>query len=164
MQACKNLGWRKIVCHVVELSDKEAFEVSLVENIQRKSINPIEEAYAFRMYVDQFGWGGVSNLAEKIGKSVSYVDKRLKLLSLPREILERISNSTISASVAEELAFIDDPDKQSEIAKTVGNEKLSSRQTRNLVMQYSDLSYNDSLLYPWYNDLMKRKKEFLINL
>src|SRR5687768_7080850 len=46
-QACKKLGWRKFVCHIIELDDKDAFEVSLVENIQRKSLNPIEEAYAY---------------------------------------------------------------------------------------------------------------------
>ena len=42
--ACKQLGWRKILCHIVELNDKEAFEVSLIENIQRRTLTPMEEA------------------------------------------------------------------------------------------------------------------------
>ena len=57
------IGLRKIICHIVELDDRSAFEVSLIENIQRKSLDPIEEARAFKNYVDDYGWGGVSDLA-----------------------------------------------------------------------------------------------------
>src|SRR5215216_808317 len=60
-EACKSLGWRKITCHILDLTDKDAFEVSLTENIQRKSLNPLEEALAFKMYVKDFGWGGISD-------------------------------------------------------------------------------------------------------
>lgn len=66
LQACKSLGWRKIICHIIELDDKQAFEISLIENIQRKSLSPIEEAYAFKSYVSELGWGGISDLATKI--------------------------------------------------------------------------------------------------
>ena len=58
--ACRTLGFRKIICHVVEMDDKSAFEVSLTENIQRRSLDPIEEAKAFRTYVDELGWGGLT--------------------------------------------------------------------------------------------------------
>jgi ParB family transcriptional regulator, chromosome partitioning protein len=71
--ACKKLGWRKILCHIVELDDKASFEVALVENIQRHTLDPIEEAFAFKKYVSEFGWGGVSDLAQKISKSPSKV-------------------------------------------------------------------------------------------
>ena len=64
-KACTTLGWRKIICHVVELTDKEAFEVSLIENMQRKNIDPIEEAHAFKNYILTFGWGGISELSEQ---------------------------------------------------------------------------------------------------
>jgi ParB family transcriptional regulator, chromosome partitioning protein len=136
LQACKSLGWRKIICHIIELDDKQAFEISLIENIQRESITPIEEAYAFKTYVSELGWGGISDLAAKIGKSVSYVDKRLKLLELPPEVLEGISNSTISTSVAEELSFIDDASKQIEFARMASQKKLSSRQARVLAKRF----------------------------
>jgi ParB family transcriptional regulator, chromosome partitioning protein len=140
LQACKSLGWRKIICHIIELDDKQAFEISLIENIQRESITPIEEAYAFKTYVSELGWGGISELAAKIGKSISYVDKRLKLLELPPEILEGIFNSTISTSVAEELSFIDDASKQIEFAKMASQKKLSSRQARLLAKRFKDSS------------------------
>ena len=51
LNACKLLGWRKIPCHIVELDDRGAFEVSLIENIQRQTLNPIDEANAFKKYV-----------------------------------------------------------------------------------------------------------------
>jgi ParB family transcriptional regulator, chromosome partitioning protein len=143
LRACKSLGWRKIICHIIELDDKQAFEISLIENIQRESITPIEEAYAFKTYVSELGWGGISDLAAKIGKSISYVDKRLKLLELPPEVLEGISNSTISTSVAEELSFIDDASKQIEFAKMASQKKLSSRQARILAKRFKDSSDTD---------------------
>ena len=88
--ACKKIGWRKITCHVVELDDKTAFEVSLIENVQRQTLNPIEEGLAFRNYVNKFGWGGVSDLAEKISKSPGYVSKRIRLVELPDSVIESI--------------------------------------------------------------------------
>src|SRR5215204_2556877 len=101
--ACKNLGWRKIICHILEIGDKDAFEISLIENIQRRSLDALEEAEAFKEYVINFGWGGISDLAIKIGKSISYVDRRIRLLKLPIDVLHSTSNSLISTSIAEEL-------------------------------------------------------------
>jgi ParB family chromosome partitioning protein len=54
--AFKMLGWRKILSHLVELDDKDAFEVSLIENIHSKNLKPIEEARAFQDYVTNYGW------------------------------------------------------------------------------------------------------------
>lgn len=89
-QAVKKLGLRKINCHLIELSDQEAYELALTENVQHKTMNPVEEAVAFNQYVKNFGWGGVSNLALKIGKSQEYVTKRIQLLSLPCNITRDI--------------------------------------------------------------------------
>lgn len=107
LSACKLLKWRKILCHIIELDDKESYEVSLIENVQHKTLNPIEEAMAFNRYVEEFGWGGVSVLAEKIGRSQEYVSRRIQLLQLPVKIQEKIMRRRISASVAQELLSID---------------------------------------------------------
>jgi ParB family chromosome partitioning protein len=131
--ACRVLGNRKIVCHVVELDDKAAFEVSLTENIHRKSLDPIEEAKAFKAYVDDFGWGGLTELATKISKSTAYVCKRLSLLDLPAELLEKVHKSEISPSTAEELIPLKDPDRRSQIADLIISNHCSSRQARILV-------------------------------
>jgi ParB family chromosome partitioning protein len=106
--ACKCLGWKKIGCHIVELSDKEALEVSIIENLQRDTLSPLDEAYAFKAYVCDFGWGGVSELAEKIDRSASYVSKRIKLLDLPAELLDSVLNSRIETSTAQELCYLKD--------------------------------------------------------
>lgn len=138
--ACKRLGFRKILCHIIELEDKEAFEFAITENIQRKTVDPLEEAHAFKAYVQDFGWGGISELASKISKSPSYICKRLSLLNLPTELLEEIKNSSINASIAEELIPVQDDWKRLQIAKLVIQQKLSSRATRQLVKQIGNTS------------------------
>lgn len=136
--ACKALGFRKILCHIIELEDKDAFEISLIENIQRRTLSPIEEAYSFRVYVSDFGWGGISDLATKIGKSVSYVDKRLGLLNLPKEIVQKIIDSTISTTAAEELIPIHNKNRQIKISKVISDKRLSCIKIRKLIKNYEE--------------------------
>ena len=111
------------------MTDKQAFEIQLTENIQRKSMDPVEEAEAFRRYVVDFGWGGVSELAKKIGKSEEYVSHRIQLLRLPEDIKERIINSKINVSQALELTSIPS-DRQSEIVSYVMNSNPTIKQIR----------------------------------
>jgi ParB family chromosome partitioning protein len=141
--ACKALGWRKIICHVLELDDKEAFEVTLIENIQRENLNPIEEAYAFKIYVEKFGWGGISDLASRLGKSVSYVDKRIRLLSSPPELIESVSNRSIGPSIAEELNPVHDQHAMHKFVSMISKTHLSSRKVRKLVKEYKQNSSSD---------------------
>lgn len=131
--ACKKLGRKKIACHVVELDDKTAYEVSIIENIQRHTLNPIEEGLAFRKYVNEFGWGGVSELAQKLSKSTSYICKRIKLVDLPRDVRELISKSEINVSIVEELLPIADKHTQSQLSELIQEENLSSRMVRKIV-------------------------------
>jgi ParB family transcriptional regulator, chromosome partitioning protein len=138
--ACKALGWKKIACHIIELDDKGAFEVSLIENVQRKSLSPLDEATAFKAYVSDFGWGGVSDLASKIGKSLSYVTKRIKLLNLPSDVLESIINRRLDPSLAEELLSIKDGSKQSTLANLIADRRLSLRTTRKLLRDVDETS------------------------
>jgi ParB family chromosome partitioning protein len=131
--ACKKIGRRKISCHVVELDDKTAYEVSIIENVQRNTLDPIEEGLAFRKYVVEFGWGGVSELAEKLSKSTSYVCKRIKLVELPKDIMELISKSEINISIVEEILPIADKLTQSKLTELIQERHLSSRMVRNMV-------------------------------
>jgi ParB family chromosome partitioning protein len=107
LAAIRLLKLRKISCHVVELSDKEAFEVALVENVQHKTMNPIEEATAFNRYVESFGWGGITELARRIGKSQEFVTKRIQLLRLPEKVREEIIRQRMTPSVALEMLPLD---------------------------------------------------------
>jgi ParB family transcriptional regulator, chromosome partitioning protein len=132
-QACRTLRWRFIPSKIRELSDKQAYEIQLTENIQRKSMDPIEEAEAFRRYVIDFGWGGVSELARKIGKSEEYVSHHMQLLKLPDEIKHKIMNNSLNVSQAIEIVQIPH-DKQQRIVSEVVNNNLTVRQIRELKM------------------------------
>src|ERR687887_214138 len=132
-KACRSLRWRFIPCKLREMSDKQAYEIQLTENIQRKSMDPIEEAEAFRRYVIDFGWGGISELARKIGKSEEYVSHHMQLLKLPEDIKHRIMNNSLKVSQAIEIVQIPH-DKQQRIASEVINNNLTVRQIRELKM------------------------------
>jgi ParB family chromosome partitioning protein len=127
--ACKSLRWRHIPCKIREMSDKQAYEIQLTENIQRKTMEPIEEAEAFRRYVIDFGWGGVSELAKKIGMSEVYVSHRIQLLKLPDDIKEQIFNNRLNVSQALELTNLPF-DSRTEIMNHVVNNNLTVRQIR----------------------------------
>jgi ParB family transcriptional regulator, chromosome partitioning protein len=130
--ACKLLGWRKILAHVVELDNKDAFEVSLIENIHSKNLNPIEEGRAFQDYITNYGWGGISDLATRLGKSIGYVDRRIRFLDLPTDIIDSLSEGSLSLTIADELLPLKEKEQQSKLAELIKKRKLSSRQVREL--------------------------------
>lgn len=136
-QACKSLRWRFIPCKVCEITNKQAFEIQLSENIQRKSMDPIEEAEAFRRYVIDFGWGGVSDLAKKIGKSEEYVSHRIQLLKLSEETKRKIASNMLNVSKAIEISTIP-IEKQSEIVGEIIENNLSVKRIRELKMILRD--------------------------
>jgi len=136
-QACKSLRWRFIPCKIREMTNKQAFEIQLSENIQRKSMDPIEEAEAFRRYVIDFGWGGMSDLAKKIGKSEEYVSHRIQLLKLSEEIQKKITSNMLNVSKAIEISTIP-IEKQSQIVGEIIENNLSVKRIRELKMILRD--------------------------
>ena len=136
-QACKSLRWRFINCKIREMTNKQAFEIQLSENIQRKSMDPIEEAEAFRRYVIDFGWGGMSDLAKKIGKSEEYVSHRIQLLKLSEEIKKKIASNRLNVSKAIEISTIP-IEKQSQIVGEIIEKNLSVKRIRELKMILKD--------------------------
>jgi ParB family chromosome partitioning protein len=151
-KACKMLGLKKVSCHIVELDDRSAFEVSLVENVQRNTLNPIEEGLAFKKYVHEFGWGGISELAYKISKSASYISRRIKLVNLPQNILDLISQSSIDITTVEELLPVADNHTKSMLTKLIRDENLSSRAVRKLVKDMDTKDINMDSIFIQFND------------
>ncbi len=131
--ACKSLHWKNIPCHVVNLDDIQTIEIAMVENIRRKSFTPLEEANAFKMYVSDHGWGSITELSKKIGKSPSAIVRRIALLNLPDDILEDIKRSELSPSTAEELLPVKDAKMQSHLAKLIARRHLTTKSVRNIV-------------------------------
>lgn len=144
LTACKLLKWRKIPCHIIELNDKESFEVSLVENVQHKTLNPVEEAIAFKRYVEEFGWGGISDLAEKIGKSQEYVSRRIQLLHLPKRVQEKIMRRRISPSIAQELLRVDSKTAE-KLAEIVEIKHMKRDEVRRIVKSFNKHDSSDSV-------------------
>ena len=138
--ACKALRWRTIPCVVIDTGDREAFEISLIENLQRASLEPLEKAQAFKKYVSESGWGGISELATKIGRSHSYVIKHIMLLELPKDIIDLVTTQQLDSSAAQELFPIKDKSKQSEIATLVVNKQLGSKDVRRIVQDLHQLN------------------------
>ena len=130
--ACKSLRWRFILCKIVELTDKQAYEIQLTENLQRKTIDPVEEAMSYQKYVIDFGWGGVSELGRRIGKSEEYVSHRMKLLKLPEEVREKITNHILGVSQALELTDPKLGPKTQEMAQEIIDNKMTIKQIRQL--------------------------------
>jgi ParB family chromosome partitioning protein len=128
--ACKSLRWRYVACKIKEMSDKEAYEIMITENIQRKSMDPLEEAEAFRKYVLEYGWGGVSELGRKIGKSEEYVSHRIQLLKLPDEIKKQIAVNKLNVSQAFELTSNVPENKLLEFTNSIMKKSLSVKQIR----------------------------------
>ena len=133
LAACKRLRWATTPCIVKEMDDKDAFELSIIENIQRKSLNVIEEAEAFKRYVEEFGWGSITQLARRIGKSPEYVSHRIKLLDLPKPILELIERQEVPPSTAQELVWLEDKEKLEKMGKGILEMKVSAKKVRAMV-------------------------------
>jgi len=127
--ACKSLRWRFIPCKIRDMSDKQAYEIQLTENIQRKTMDPIEEAEAYQKYVHEFGWGGVSDLAQKIAKSEEYVSHRMHLLKLSDTTKEKLIQNNLSVSQALEVVHVDDSN-QDNLVNEIINKKLTVKQIR----------------------------------
>jgi len=161
LEACKRLGWPKIACHVTELDAKESFEVGLVENLQRRTLNPIEEPLAYKHYVDEFGWGGVSDLAKRILKSQEYVSRRIRLLGLPPKVIDEVMRRRINPSIAQELLHLDYGDI-TEVVEMVKDRDLSSKEVRRIAKNYQRSNENEVdssfLSFPNNTDQLKTER------
>jgi ParB family chromosome partitioning protein len=133
LAAVKMLRMRKVACHIIELSDKEAYEVAIVENVQHKTMNPIEEAIAFKKYVERHGWGGVTELANRIGKSQEFVSKRIQLLRLPERIQQEIIRQRITTSAGLEMLPLEKNNMEEVADILLSKQQLTRDDIRNII-------------------------------
>jgi ParB family transcriptional regulator, chromosome partitioning protein len=163
-QACSNLNCRKVLCHIVDLDDKEAYEVCLIENVQHKTLALMEEAEAFNKYVSNFGYGGISELARKIGKSPSYVSRRISLLKLPKEIQEQLLRQRKNASIAQELVSLEDQDKE-RLTKLIVDQNLTRDNVREVISKLNYKENDEEPLLSYYSANMRHNhiRERILN-
>ncbi len=127
-RAAQMAGVHEVPVIVRELSEREALEVALIENVQRADLNALEEAQGYRRLIDQFGYTQ-QQLAEIIGKSRSHVANTLRLLNLPEDVLAMIRDGALSAGHARTLVTVDDP---TSLAKKIAKLGLSVREAERL--------------------------------
>jgi ParB family chromosome partitioning protein len=127
-QASKRVGLTHIPVVVKETTPLQMLELALVENIQRADLNPLEEAYAYRQLVDEFKLTQ-EMVAEKVGKSRTAVTNSLRLLDLPKTILEAINDNTITEGHARAILMAKDNRDRLRLLTMVVEKAMSVRQT-----------------------------------
>jgi len=133
-RACQSLGIKKIPAIVKNVEDRDALIISLIENIQRQELNPIEEARAFQQLMDKFSFSQDA-VAKSLGKDKTTVSNILRLLKLPSEIQQNIIKGFITAGHAKVLLGVDDARKQKSLCQLIIHKSLSVRGLENLVSQ-----------------------------
>ena len=121
-EACKLIGWEQIPSVVRDTSEQEALEESLIENVQREDINPVEEAQCYRRLMDEHGHS-IRDMAAKVHKSVGYVHGRLELLK-HADVAQSVSQKEVGVFEARELAKIEDEELRRELTEKVASGEL----------------------------------------
>ena len=133
-RACKMANMDKIPAIVKNYSERQIKEISLIENLQREDLNPIEAAYAMRALMTDYGLSQ-EELADRIGKSRPAIANTLRLLNLMPEVIKMVESGELSAGHARTLLPVPDPDQQ-ELAREVIKNGFSVRDTERLVKEY----------------------------
>jgi len=135
--ASQNAGLHEVPVVILNVDDVKSLEFAIVENVQRRDLNPIEEAQGYQRLVNDYNYNQ-EKLSQFIGKSRSYIANSLRLLSLPEDILLMVQEGDLSAGHARSLIGLSN---SVEIAKKIVQKKLSVRQSEILVRQFRDKKF-----------------------
>jgi ParB family chromosome partitioning protein len=131
-RAAKLAGLKEVPAIIKEYNEQEIVEISLIENIQRENLNPIEEAMAYRRLLQEFNLKQ-DEVAERVSKSRTTVTNSMRLLKLDDRVQQMVIDDMISTGHARTLLSIENPENQYTIAMKIFDEKLSVRETEKLV-------------------------------
>ncbi|WP_373215809.1 ParB/RepB/Spo0J family partition protein [Ruminococcus sp. 5_1_39BFAA] len=131
-RAAKLAGIKEVPVIIKEFNDQQVVEISLIENIQREDLNPIEEAMAYKRLMDEFNLKQ-DEIAEKVSKSRTAVTNSMRLLKLNEKVQQMLIDEMISSGHARAILAIPDGEMQTTVAMKVFDEKLSVRETEKLV-------------------------------
>ncbi|CDD48314.1 putative uncharacterized protein [Firmicutes bacterium CAG:534] len=131
-RAAKKAGLKEVPVIIKNLSEQEIVEISLIENIQRENLNPIEEAQAYKRLLTEFNLKQ-DEVAERVAKSRTAVTNSMRLLKLCDDVQQMVIEGMISTGHARALISIEDPEQQYNIAQQIFDEKLSVRDVEKLV-------------------------------
>lgn len=131
-RAAKMAGLKKVPVIIKDLTEQEIVEISLIENIQRENLNPIEEAIAYKRLLNEFNLKQ-DEVAERVSKSRTAVTNSMRLLKLCDKVQQMVIDDMISTGHARALLGITDEEKQYTLAQKIFDEKISVRDTEKLV-------------------------------
>jgi ParB family chromosome partitioning protein len=158
-RAAKLIGLKEIPAVVLDLTDKEVLEVSLIENIQREDLNPIEEALACKRLIEEYDLTQ-EQLGVKLGKSRVAITNSMRLLQLDNRVQLYLVEGVISEGHGRAILAIHEPNIQYELAQKVIDEGLSVRQLEGIIKKYNENSNENNkedktknVLNPHLNDI-----------
>lgn len=168
-RAAKKAEMKEIPVIIKQLTDQEIMEISLIENIQREDLNPIEEALAYKRLLTEFELKQ-DEVADRVSKSRSAVTNALRLLKLSDKVQQMVIDEMLTTGHARTLLGIEDQEQQYVIAQKIFDEKLSVRDTEKLVKNLQNEKKNedngtakkiDPKLEAIYKDLEEQMKRIL---
>ncbi len=134
LRAAVKAGWTRLPVHVVEADDRQLAELAIVENLQRKDLNPLEKAAAFQKYLEQYG-ATQEELAARLKLDRSTIANLIRLLELPEPVQDAIRRGNISQGHARALLPLGDEREQIAFCQRIQQEALSVRRTEALVQE-----------------------------
>ena len=165
-RAAKIAGLKELPVIVKELTEQEIVEISLIENIQRENLNPIEEAQAFKRLLNEFNLKQ-DELAERVSKSRTAVTNSIRLLKLDERVQQMVIDDLLTTGHARALLAISDKEKQYLLAQQIFDEKLSVRETEKLVKKLqsekkeSAVKTDNNDLSIFYEDVEQKLKNIM---
>ncbi|MCR1952969.1 MULTISPECIES: ParB/RepB/Spo0J family partition protein [unclassified Clostridium] len=163
-RAAKLLGLKEIPAIIMELTEKDILEVSLIENIQRQDLNPIEEAIAYKKLLSDFNLTQ-EELSKRVGKSRVAISNVIRLTNLCETVKQYLIDEVITEGHGRVLLAIEDPEVQCEVAQKVIDEKLSVRELERLVRYLgSEKKEKDKEkareINPYYKDVTEKLQNY----
>lgn len=166
-RAAKMAGLKEVPVIIKKLTEQEIMEISLIENIQRENLNPIEEALAYKKLINEFNLKQ-DEVAERVSKSRTAVTNAMRLLKLNDKVQQMVIDEMLTTGHARALLAIEDENMQHTVAQQIFDEKLSVRDTEKLVKSIQNGKKNtkekevlDPKLKVIYDDLAEQMKKIL---
>ena len=164
-RACKMAGVTEAPVIIKDINDAEIMELALIENLQRENLSAVEEAKGYKSLIDIYGFTQ-EKVSSSVGKSRSYVANTLRLLNLPKSVIERLENNEISVGHARTLLSLENEQDIERALMSVLNNGLNVRQLEQLVKNInskalegensSKIKIQDKLIQKIESDLMSR--------
>lgn len=151
-RASRLAGLKTVPCLIKNYSNQEMSEISIIENLQRENLNPIESARAIQNLISDYSLTQ-EEVADKIGKSRPVVANTLRLLTLPEQIISLIESGKLSAGHARALLSLNDSTKQKELALNIIQSGLSVREVENLIKTLNSSAPSTK------TDVLKKREE-----